>query len=65
MPGFALFSRRYFGTLLVNSLNCIRSTSHSDKTSNILLVSAKDFTHSSTENNSVNRKNTSLLNSQR
>ena len=65
MPVFALFSRQYFGTLLVNSTNCLRSTSYSDRTSNIILVSAKHFTQSSTGSYSGNRKNTSLLNSQR
>ena len=47
MPlNIAAFSRRYFGTLLVNSSHCIRKLGASDSSSNIIFVSVKYFSDS-------------------
>ena len=65
MPGFAILSRRYFGTLLVNNSKSLQSIAKSDNTPNLIIVSAKHFSHISTERTRNNEKNILEPNSQR
>ena len=47
MPFFAINTRRYFGTLLVNSSPYLKHTASTDGTSKATLVSSKHYTRNS------------------